>query len=83
VGMASQVDNIPLDPELLGRFRLVMDIVYKPLETRLLQEAKARGSATIDGLQMLIHQATAQFELWTGRPAPLAVMSQAAYEALK
>jgi len=83
VGMAPQVDNIPLDPELLGRYQLVMDIVYQPLTTRLLREAQARGVATLDGLQMLIHQATAQFELWTGRPAPLAVMSQAAYEALK
>jgi len=83
VGMEPKVDDIPIDPHLLGRYRLVMDIVYKPLETRLLREAQKRGCAAIDGLQMLIHQATAQFELWTGRPAPLAVMSQAAYEALK
>ena len=76
------MDDIPIDPDLLGRFRLVMDIVYQPLETRLLREAKARGAATIDGLQMLIHQATAQFELWTGRPAPLETMARAAYEAL-
>ena len=79
VGMEPKVDEIPIDPGLLGRFRLVMDIVYQPLETRLLREAKARGAATIDGLQMLIHQATAQFELWIGRPAPLEVMSRAAY----
>jgi shikimate dehydrogenase len=83
VGMEPKVDDIPIDPERLGRFRLVMDIVYKPLETRLLREAQARGAATLDGLQMLIHQATAQFELWTGRPAPLETMSRAAYEALR
>ena len=83
VGMEPKVDDIPVNPDLLGCFRLVMDIVYQPLETRLLREAQARGAATIDGLQMLIHQATAQFELWTGRPAPLTVMSRAAYEALK
>jgi len=82
VGMVPKTDAIPIAPELLGRYRLVMDIVYQPLETRLLREAKARGAATIDGLQMLIHQALAQFELWTGRPAPLAVMSRAAYKAL-
>ncbi len=76
------MDAIPINPDLLGRYRLVMDIVYKPLETRLLREAKARGCATIDGLQMLIHQATAQFELWTGQAAPLEVMSRAAYQAL-
>ncbi|MCL4502871.1 MAG: shikimate dehydrogenase [Deltaproteobacteria bacterium] len=82
VGMEPKAEAIPIAPELLGRYRLVMDIVYRPLETRLLREAKARGAAAIDGLQMLIHQALAQFELWTGRPAPLEIMSRAAYKAL-
>jgi shikimate dehydrogenase len=82
IGMEPKVDAIPIAPDLLGRYHLVMDIVYRPLETRLLKEARARGCATIDGLQMLIHQATAQFELWTGQPAPLETMSRAAYEAL-
>ncbi len=82
VGMEPHIDEIPITAELLGRFGLVMDIVYKPLETRLLREARVRGAATIDGLQMLIHQATAQFELWTGQEAPLEVMSRAAYAAL-
>ncbi len=83
VGMEPKVDDIPINPDLLGRYPLVMDIVYQPLETRLLREAQARGAATLDGLQMLIHQATAQFELWTGMAAPLEIMSQAAYGALK
>jgi shikimate dehydrogenase len=83
VGMTPDIDGIPIAPDLLGRFKTVMDIVYQPLQTRLLKEAQARGAATIDGLQMLIHQATAQFELWTGQVAPLEVMAQAAYVALK
>jgi len=83
VGMAPDIDGIPIAPDLLGRFEVVMDIVYQPLATRLLKEAQARGCATLDGLQMLIHQATAQFELWTGRPAPLEIMAQAAYDNLK
>ena len=70
VGMTPDVDGIPINPDLLGRFEVVMDIVYQPLTTRLLREAQARGAATIDGLQMLIHQATAQFELWTGQGGP-------------
>jgi len=82
VGMEPRVEEIPISPEFLGRFRLVMDVVYRPLETVLLREAKARGAATIDGLQMLIHQATAQFELWTGMTAPLETMVRAAYKAL-
>ncbi|MBU4232394.1 MAG: shikimate dehydrogenase [Proteobacteria bacterium] len=82
VGMTPDVDGIPIDPDLLGRFGVVMDIVYQPLQTRLLREAEAHGCATIDGLQMLIHQATAQFELWTGKEAPAEVMARAAYQAL-
>jgi shikimate dehydrogenase len=83
VGMTPDLDGIPIDPELLSRFQVVMDIVYQPLTTRLLREAQARGCATIDGLQMLIYQATAQFELWTGQVAPEEVMAQAANAALK
>jgi shikimate dehydrogenase len=82
VGMTPDIDGIPINPELLSRFQVVMDIVYQPLQTRLLKEAQARGCATIDGLQMLIHQATAQFELWTGQQAPTEIMTQAAYTTL-
>jgi shikimate dehydrogenase len=83
VGMVPNIDGIPIAPDLLGRFEVVMDIVYQPLTTRLLKEAQVRGAATIDGLQMLIHQATAQFELWTGQQAPAEIMAQAAYEGLE
>ncbi len=82
VGMAPDVEGIALDPGLLDRFQLVMDAVYRPLTTRLLREARARGCATIDGLQMLIHQAAAQFQLFTGEPAPMDIISQAAHAAL-
>jgi len=82
VGMEPDVDGIPIDIALLERFHLVMDIVYRPLATILLREAKARGCQTIDGLAMLIHQALAQFELFTGLPAPREVMAQAVFEVL-
>jgi len=82
VGMEPQTDNIPIDPDFLSRYQVVMDIVYRPLETRLLQEARSRGCQVIDGLRMLIHQGAAQFELWTGQPAPVEVMARAAYDAL-
>lgn len=82
VGMAPHSDDIPLAPELLSRFRLVMDIVYRPLRTRLLKEAHARGLEVVDGLRMLLHQGAAQFSLWTGQPAPVEVMAEAAYGAL-
>jgi shikimate dehydrogenase len=83
VGMAPDLEGLPVEPELLSRFTLVMDIVYRPLLTRLLREAQMHGARTIDGLQMLIHQATAQFKLWTGKEAPLETMSRAAYAALE
>jgi shikimate dehydrogenase len=83
VGMTPDIDGIPLNPDLLPRFQVVMDIVYQPLKTRLLREAENRGCATIDGLQMLIHQATAQFALWTGQKAPVEIMARAAYAALE
>jgi shikimate dehydrogenase len=77
VGMAPHEDALPIAPELLPRFPVVMDIVYAPLKTRLLREAAACGCRTIDGLQMLQYQGAAQFTLWTGCAAPHAVMRQA------
>jgi shikimate dehydrogenase len=59
-----------LDLALLPETALVTDIVYAPLITPLLAEAKARGLQTVDGLGMLLHQAVPGFEAWFGvRPA--------------
>lgn len=74
VGMVPAVEQIPVPAEVLGNFSVVMDIVYAPLQTRLLREATAAGCEVIDGLAMLLYQGAAQFELWTGKPAPLEVM---------
>jgi shikimate dehydrogenase len=46
-----------------------MDMVYRPLRTRLLRDADAAGSRTIDGLWMLVFQGLAQLRLWTGAEA--------------
>ena len=51
-----------------------MDIVYAPLQTRLLREAEEAGCRTVSGLEMLLYQGVAQFELWTGMAAPVEVM---------
>jgi len=75
VGMAPNTD-IPLPEDGLARFAVVMDIVYAPLETPLLRQAKANGCRVVNGLAMLLRQGAAQFELWTGEPAPLAVMME-------
>ncbi len=67
----------PVPDEALRPGLVVMDIVYKPLETHLLQAARQRGATAIHGGRMLLHQAAAQFELYTGRPAPLDAMEAA------
>jgi len=51
-----------------------MDIVYNPLNTQLLQDAQAAGCRTIQGVEMFLHQAVGQFELWTGESAPVETM---------
>lgn len=61
---------------------LAVDIVYKPAETAFLRAAAEAGLPTLGGLPMLIHQGALAFELWTGVPAPVAVMTAAAEEAL-
>ncbi|HTK37209.1 MAG TPA: shikimate dehydrogenase [Pyrinomonadaceae bacterium] len=66
----------------LGGVTLVYDIVYNPQETRLLREAKTTGARTINGLEMLIGQAIKQFELWTGKEAPINEMRDAALRRL-
>jgi shikimate dehydrogenase len=60
----------------------VCDIVYRPLETKLLRNAREHGIKTVDGLGMLVHQGALALEAWTGRDVKPEVMRQAALEAL-
>ena len=62
---------------------LVNDLVYNPLETPLLREAARAGAATLGGIQMLVYQGAASFEMWTGHDAPVAVMLEAATAAMR
>ena len=82
LGMAPQQDILPIAQEALANFHVVMDIVYAPLQTRLLQEAELAGCQTINGLAMLLYQGAAQFELWTGLQAPVEVMRQSLLTSL-
>jgi len=81
VGMYPHVDSTPIDLARL-RARVVFDMVYYPLSTRLLTEARGRGLTTISGLEMLVAQGARQFEIWTGMAAPRALMEQAVRQAL-
>ena len=76
LGMSPNVEQTCVPAGLLHPGLTVMDIVYNPLETRLLREAKLAGCTTIRGLEMFLNQAAAQFELWTQQPAPSDVMRQ-------
>jgi len=82
VGMTPHVDHTVIPSELIRPDHSVFDIVYTPFETRLLRETKTAGALAIPGIGMFVHQAAIQFELWTGKPAPLGVMTETVRKAL-
>lgn len=81
VGMAPNADSSIVSATALGGYEVVMDIVYAPLATRLLKEAAEAGCITVNGLEMLLYQGVAQFELWTGKTAPVETMRKILFEA--
>jgi shikimate dehydrogenase len=82
VTTAGAPEPLPLDPELLSDGQIVVDLVYHPAVTPLLEAARGRGLRTVNGLGMLIHQAAHAFRLWTNEEPPLEAMSAAALAAL-
>jgi len=72
-------DASPLDEKQfsLRQAPAVYDVIYQPAETKLLAAAKAAGCKTANGIGMLVHQGAKAFEIWTGQPAPVAVMRRA------
>jgi 3-dehydroquinate dehydratase/shikimate dehydrogenase len=74
VGLWPNVDDSPVPSERLTSDLVVLDTVYNPPHTRLLNEAAQRGCRTISGIEMFIGQAAQQHAQWHGRPAPTAVM---------
>jgi 3-dehydroquinate dehydratase/shikimate dehydrogenase len=65
----SNTKETPLQEQEINA-RYVFDMIYDPAETRLLKLAKERGAQIIPGIEMFVHQAARQFEIWTGKPAP-------------
>jgi 3-dehydroquinate dehydratase/shikimate dehydrogenase len=76
-------DQTVATAEQLRSVRLAYDLVYNPLETRFLREARAAGAQTLSGIEMLIAQAIEQFKLWTGAQPDIGVMREAAMKALQ
>ena len=81
LGMVPRERETPIPKKLLRKGMMVMDIVYEPLQTKLLREAKEKGCLTINGLEMFVHQGAAQFEIWTGRRPDLKQIRNDLYKA--
>ncbi|MBW2305586.1 MAG: shikimate dehydrogenase [Deltaproteobacteria bacterium] len=82
IGMEPDTEACPVSPRWLRPGMVVMDAVYAPPRTRLLQEAKARGCRTVDGLRWLVRQGAESFNIWLGRQPPEDVMERACRESL-
>jgi shikimate dehydrogenase len=82
VGMSPDVNASPVPADLLHSGLCVMDIVYNPLETKLLKDAKIVGAKVVSGLEMLLYQGAVAFEIWTNCPAPVDVMKKVALSKL-
>jgi shikimate dehydrogenase len=82
VGMHPDVNRSPVPSDLLRSDLCVMDIIYNPLETKLVKDAKSVGAKVVSGLEMLLYQGAVTFEIWTNCPAPVEVMKKAALNKL-
>jgi shikimate dehydrogenase len=71
-------EGVPIPAHLV-----VFDLVYNPLETRLLRQAREGGAHAIGGLGMLVEQGAIAFEMWTGQPAPVELMTAVCERALR
>jgi shikimate dehydrogenase len=84
VGMTPNVDASPMPNTMsFPSHAIAFDLVYRPLETKFLRDAKNAGAKTVGGLGMLVHQGALSLQLWTGREAPVPVMWQAAKDTLR
>ncbi len=83
VGMFPKINETPIDKNKLKSNMIVFDTIYNPIETKLLKEAKAQGCKTINGLSMFVHQAAAQFKLWTGQMPSVEIVEAIAYKHLE
>lgn len=83
VGMYPQKDELPIDPSLLHPNLFVFDIIYNPIETKLIHIAKTKGCKTLNGIKMLVNQGAIAFEWWTGIRPDKNLMENAILEELK
>ncbi|NMC06107.1 MAG: shikimate dehydrogenase [Candidatus Lokiarchaeota archaeon] len=82
VGMHPKPGETLVDPSLLHGGLSVFDVVYNPLETRLIKDARKAGCKVVPGIDMLVYQGALALEWWTGKDAPVDVMKRAALDKL-
>jgi 3-dehydroquinate dehydratase/shikimate dehydrogenase len=82
VGMHPHLDETPFAENWLREGMVVFDTIYNPEQTLLIKQARERGARTITGVDMFVGQAARQFELFTGRAAPVEVMRDALRQAI-
>ena len=83
LGMYPNVDETPVDKNLINQNLVVFDVVYNPLKTRFLKEAEEKGAKIVNGLSMFIYQAVEAFKIWTGMNPPVKTMFKVALKELK
>ena len=77
IGMAPKTDRcIITDDSVFRKDLFVFDVIYNPEETLFLKKAKAAGCRTLNGLNMLLYQGAASFELWTGKEMPVDIIKE-------
>lgn len=82
VGMFPYVNKSIIPVEIIPRDLVVMDIVYNPVETKLLREAKNKGCKTVDGVGMFVHQGAESLKIWLGIKAPVELMRKTVMKEL-
>ena len=82
VGMHPDIDSCAVPEEIIPEDKVIMDIVYNPIETKLLRLARERGCKTVDGVGMLVNQGAQSLKIWLGIDAPIETMRQAVIEKL-
>jgi 3-dehydroquinate dehydratase/shikimate dehydrogenase len=82
VGMHPDVDDVPIHPSFLKPGLIVFDTIYTPETTLLIKEARLRGCHVVTGVDLFVRQAALQFQMFTGRDAPMGLMRKVVKHAL-
>jgi len=82
IGMYPKIEISPISKDLLNENLFIFDIIYNPLQTRLLKDAKETGSKILNGLNMFINQGALAFEWWTGKKPNVKLMKEKIIEQL-